>query len=182
MKVLTHEGVLVTLPFTLKGLKDNEFERIDGKGGSEVGTVTEVSEGTVRRLVRVAGHLKDNYMTSRSMMSDIRFIARSLSAVNDGTEIRMQKSGDRIKLVIPPEAQAAKAAVMAGARVAFNGRVSPKTMLNARGIVQSVQRGRATLKIDADDRRRITEATGKDFSESTTAPVEILDVLDGEQS
>jgi hypothetical protein len=182
MKVLTHEGVLVTLPFTLKGLKENEFERIDGKGASEVGTVTEMSEGAVRRLVSAAGEIKENHSTPRTMMSDIRFIARSLSAVNDGTEIRMQKSGDRIKLAIPPEAQAAKAPVTTGARVAFNGRVRPKTMLNARGTVQSVRGGKATLKVDAGDRRRITEATGKDCSESTTAPVEILDVLDGEQS
>jgi hypothetical protein len=43
MKVLTHEGVLVTLPFTLNDLKENQFERIDGKGASEVGAVSEMS-------------------------------------------------------------------------------------------------------------------------------------------
>jgi hypothetical protein len=116
------------------------------------------------------------------MMSDIRFIARSLSNVQDGTEIRMQSSGARSKLVIPPQAQAAKATVTKGARVAFNGRVSPKTMLNSRGTVQSIRGRRATVKLDASDRRRVTEATGKDYPESTTAPVEILDILDGEGS
>lgn len=182
MKVLTHDGVLVTLPFTLKGLKDNEFERIDGQGGSEVGTVTEMSEAGVRRLVNTAGDLEDAYATPRSLMNDIRFIARSLSVVEDGTEIRMQKSRDRIKLVIPAEAQAAKTPVTAGARVAFNGRVSPKAMLNARGTVESVGGGKATVKLDAGDRRRVTEATGKDYPESVRAAVEILDTIDGEGS
>jgi hypothetical protein len=182
MKVLTHEGVLVTMPFTLNELKVNEFERTDGKGGSEVGTVTEMTESAVRRLVSAAGAIEKNYSTPRTMMNDIRFIARSLATVQDGVEIRMQSSGRGIKLVIPPEARVAKATVKAGARVAFNGRVSPKTMLNARGTVQSVRGGRATLKVDAGDRGRITEATGKDLPESTTAPVAILDVLDGEQS
>jgi hypothetical protein len=48
--------------------------------------------------------------------------------------------------------------------------------------VQSVQGGRATLKLDAGDRQRVNDATGKDYPESTTAPVEILDVLGTEGS
>jgi hypothetical protein len=38
------KGCSSPLPFTLNELKANQFERIDGKGGSEVGTVTEMSE------------------------------------------------------------------------------------------------------------------------------------------
>jgi hypothetical protein len=181
MKVLTHEGVLVTLPFTLKGLKDNEFERIDGKGSSEVGIVAEISEAVVRRSVSAACEREDSYSTSRELMNDIKFIARSLLSVKDGTEIQMEKRGDRIKLVIPQHAQATKATITVGARVAFNGRVTPKTALNSRGTVESLRGGRATIKLDAGDRRRLTEATGKDYPESIPAPVEILDVLDGEQ-
>jgi hypothetical protein len=63
--------------------------------------------------------------------------------------------------VIPPQARAAKATVTEGARVAFNGRVRPKTMLNSRGTVESVRGGRVTVKLDAGDQRRVTEATAR---------------------
>jgi hypothetical protein len=39
-----------------------------------------------------------------------------------------------------------------------------------------------TRATDAGDRRRLTEATGKDYPESIPASVEILDVLDSEQA
>jgi hypothetical protein len=48
--------------------------------------------------------------------------------------------------------------------------------------VVTVRGGRVTVKLDVGDRRRGTEATGKDYPESTTAPVEILDVPEGEGS
>ena len=34
MKVLTHEGVVLTLPFTSSTVPDSEFERIDGNGSA----------------------------------------------------------------------------------------------------------------------------------------------------
>ncbi len=180
MKVLTHDGVLVTLPFSLKGLRDSEFERIDGQGGSEVGIVTEQSEASVRRAVSGASDVEGCYSTPRQMMNDIRFIAGSLSAVEVGTEIRMEKNGDRIALVIPQHARPATATVTVGARVAFNGRTSPKTAVNARGTVESLKGNKATVKLDAGDRRRLTQATGRDYPESMRVAVVILDVIDGE--
>jgi len=106
MKVLTHEGALVTLPFSLRGLKDNEFERVDGKGGSEVGIVAEQPEAAVRRAVSGA---EDSYSTPREMMSDIRFIAGALANVEVGAEVWMQKNGDRISLEVPQTARAPQA-------------------------------------------------------------------------
>jgi hypothetical protein len=179
MKVLTHEGVLVTLPFSLKGLKDSEFERVDGGGGSKVGIVAELSEAAVRRAV--SGAVGD-YSTPREMMNDIRFIARSLSAVEVGAEIRLQKTGDRIALVVPQNARPAQRAVTVGARVVFNGRVSPKAAVNARGSVESINGKKAIVKLDAGDRRRLTQATGRDYPESITTAVEFLDVIEDEQS
>ena len=179
MKVLTHEGVLVTLPFSLRGLKDDEFERVDGKGGSEVGIVAEQPEAAVRRAVSGA---EDSYSTPREMMSDIRFIAGALANVEVGAEVRMQKNGDRISLEVPQTARAPQAIVTVGARVAFNGRTSPKTAVNARGTVESIKGNKATVKLDAGDRRRLTQATGRDYPESMRVAVVILDVIDGEQS
>lgn len=181
MKVLTHDGALVTLPFTLQKMGDNNFERLDGQGDSAVGIVATMSEATVRRAVSEACDREENYSTPRELMNDIRFIARSLSSVEDGTEIRLEKQGDRIKLVVPEDAQAAKAPVTVGARVAFNGR-SQAVVVNARGTVESIARQKATVKLDSGDRRRLTESTGKDYTESVTAPTEILDVLEGEAS
>jgi len=38
------------------------------------------------------------------------------------------------------------------------------------------------VKLDAGDRRRLTQATGRDYPESMRVAVVILDVIGGEQS
>jgi hypothetical protein len=101
--------------------------------------------------------------------------------VSEGAEIRVECRGSKVRLVVPPEARAQRPPIKAEDRVAFNGHVKPKAFLNAHGTVESVAGRKAKVKLDAGDRRRITEATGKDSPESMTAPLDILDQLEGEQ-
>jgi len=180
MKVLTHDGVLLTLPYVLD--PEDAFQRLDGLGTVTVGIVGELDERAVRQKAHEAAAIEGNYESARDINKSLDFISRAVSDVIEGAEIRVECRGSKIRLVVPPEARAERPPIEAEDRVAFNGRVRPKTMLNAHGTVESVTGRKATVKLDAGDRRRITEATGKDYPESTTAPLDILDKLESEQN
>ena len=178
MKVLTHEGVVLTLPFTSNTVPGSEFERIDGNGSAAVGVVTEMSGATVRRSAQRAARLEHAFATAREISNDLRFIAMSLSDVADGAEIRVETKGSKIKLVIPASARPTREPIKAGDRVAVNAQVSPKTLMNTHGIVESVTGDRATVKLDDGDRQRVIRATGKEIPASVPAPLAILDKLE----
>jgi hypothetical protein len=180
MKVLTHQGVLLTLPYILD--PEDAFQRLDGKDTTVVGIVGELDERTVRQTAQEAASIEGNYESARDINKALDFISRALSDVIEGAEIRVECRGTKIRLVVPPEARTERPPIEAEDRVVFNGHVRPKTMLNARGTVESVSGRKATVKLDAGDRRRIIEATGMHYPESTTAPLDILDKLVSEQS
>lgn len=180
MKVLTHDSVLLSLPFT--ALPGNAFERLDGQGMATVGIVGELDERTVKHTAHHAAAKSGTFATAREITKDLEFISRALSGISEGTEVRLEYQGGKLRLVLPPNALVAEAPPEAGARVAFNGRVKPKTLLNARGTVESIRNGKANVVFDAGDRRRLTEATGRDYPESVPAVFGILDQLDREQS
>jgi hypothetical protein len=180
MKVLTHEGVVLTLPFTIDTELGSEFERIDGNGSAAVGIVTEISEATVRSSAQQAARLEQAFATARQITNDLQFIARSLSDVADGAEIRVETKGSKIKLVIPESARPKRDPIKAGDRVAVNAQASPKTLLNTHGTVESVTGDRATVKLDEGDRQRVIRATGKAVPASVPVPTAILDKLESE--
>ncbi len=67
MKALTHEGVLLTLPFTTNAIPDQEFERIDGQGSAAIGVVTTIADTTVKTLVQRASRLDAAFSTAREI-------------------------------------------------------------------------------------------------------------------
>jgi hypothetical protein len=180
MKVLTHEGVLLTLPTDVLDPED-AFDRLDGQGSAVVGVVGELEERTVRRTANEGAALESIKSTASYVLKDLQFISKALSGVADGAEVRVECRGGVARLVVPPGARSQRPPIVAGDRVAFNGRVTPEALLNARGTVESVEGGEAKVRLDAGDRRRLEEATGKDRSEFTEASVALLDKLDTDE-
>ncbi len=178
MKVLTHEGVVLTLPFMCNDIPPNTFERLDGQGTATVGIVAEADEATVRRQIRKAAQLERVFNTEREITNDTRFIARVLFDIPNGTEIRLEIKNAKIKLVIPPDAKPTREPIHAGDRIAINHRARPKTLMNAHGTVESVKGDKATIKLDESDRQRVIRATGREVETSFPAPLAILDKLD----
>jgi hypothetical protein len=149
-----------------------------GKGRAVVGIVgQQLDERAVRQKAQEAAEIEGNYETARGINKALDYISRSLSDVSEGAEIRVERRGAKVRLVVPPEARAQRPPIKAEDGVAFNGHVKPKAFLNAHGTVESISGRKAKVKLDAGDRRRITEATGKDYPESMTAPLDILDKL-----
>ncbi len=181
MKVLTHKGVLLTLPFTTNAIPDQEFERIDGQGSAAVGVVTTIADTTVKTLVQRASRLDAAFSTTREITNDIRFFNRMLSDVADGAEIRMDRKGSKITLIVPPSARPTKEPIHVGDRIAINAMVSPKALMNSHGSVERISGKKATIKLDEGDRQRVIRATGKDLPPTLSAPLSILDKLDDAQ-
>lgn len=181
MKVLTHEGVLLTLPFTSKNTPNGEFERIDGEGCAAVGVVTTIPDATVRGLIQRASRLDAAFATARQITNDIRFFNRALIDVADGAEIRMEQKGSKVALIVPPSARPTRQPVQVGDRIAINASVRPKAWMNCHGSVERIDGAKATIKLDEGDRQRVIRATGKDIAPTLQAPLAILDKLEDSQ-
>jgi hypothetical protein len=181
MKVLTHQGAVLTFPFTSTNSNDTDFDRLDGAGVAKVGIVAEHDQGTVDLAARRAAKLGQSLGTAREITNDLRFIARQLMDVAEGAEIRMESKGTKFRLLIPDEARAKPQQIKPGDRVAINWHVTRKELVNAHGTVESMSGGQAFVKLDAGDRRRAIGVTGNDLPESLRAPIGILDKAPGEK-
>jgi hypothetical protein len=93
----------------------------------------------------------------------------------------METKSGRTRLLIPDSARPVREAIREGDRVAFNGNVSPKALVNARGVVKTVTGERATVELEPADRRRVHAAMGKEVPESMPAPTSLLDKLSSEE-
>lgn len=180
MKVLTHEGAVLTLPFTSIDAPAGHFTRLDGDGGSRHGVVETMDDATVSSLIAAAARREGSFATVRDYTNDVRFIHRALLDVTDGAQIGIETKGSKIRLLIPDDARPRPEPLTEGDRVAFNANASPKEILNAHGTVQSIDGKKATIKLDDGDRRRLTRSTGKEYPPTIPAPLTLLDKIDPE--
>jgi hypothetical protein len=181
MKVLMHDGHVLTLPFMLGSRPAGTFDRLDDEGTAPKGVVSTIADGQLPGLVN-KGAARENAMESpANLMRDLRFIHQCLIDVNEGAEVGIESTRAGYKLLIPEDAHAPREPLAAGDRCAFNARARPKVLLNAHGVVESIKGGKATVKLDEGDRQRMYRATGKERPVSARAPLAILDkVSDGE--
>jgi hypothetical protein len=182
MKVLMHDGHVLTLPFTLGGRPEGTFDFLEDEGTASKGVVSELADGQLRALVS-KGAARENgaLATSAELMRDLRFIHRSLIDITEGAEVGIESTRRGYKLLIPEAVHAPRERVGKGDRCAFNGRVRPLVLVNARGVVESVKGDMASVKLDEGDRQRIYRATGKEQPALGRAPLSLLDkVTDGE--
>lgn len=181
MKVLMHDGHVLTLPFTLGSRPEGTFDRLDGEDTAAKGVVSDVPDGDLPGLINKGARREDAIASPAELMRDLRFIHTRLIDVKDGAEVGIESTRGGYKLLIPEAAQAPRELVEKGDRCAFNGRVRPLVLVNARGVVESVKGDVASVKFDEGDRQRIYRATGKEQPALARAPLSLLDkVTDGE--
>lgn len=94
MKVLTHNGVLLTLPFASLEPED-AFERIDGQGTAVAGIVGELDARDVKRQAQQAAAREGTYASAREITRDLEFISRALSGVTEGAEVPLSAGAPR---------------------------------------------------------------------------------------
>jgi len=163
MKVLTQNGEVLTIPFTMQDTPPGNFERLNKPGATAKGIVSNMDDAKVTALTRDAAGRIDSIATPRQLKNDLRFIHRALIDVADGAEVGIEYARHKYRLLIPPEARAAREPLAVGDRCAMNANVQPKELLNTHGTVESIDGAKATVKIDEGDRQRLNRATGKSY-------------------
>lgn len=83
MKVLMHDGNVLTLPFTLGSRPAGSFDRLDAEGTATRGIVSSIADATLPGLVNSAAARENAIATPAELMRDLRFIHQSLTDVND---------------------------------------------------------------------------------------------------
>jgi hypothetical protein len=175
MKVLKHDGNVLTLPFALGNRLAGSFDRLDAEGTATKGIVSSIADATLPGLIYSAAARENALATPTELMRDLRYIHQSLIDVNDGAEVGIESKRSGYRLLIPEQARAPRESVAEGDHCAFNAHARPKVLLNAHGVVESVKGEKATVRLDEGDRHRLIRATGKDYPASATAPIAILD-------
>jgi hypothetical protein len=125
MKVLTHNGVLLTLPAVLD--REDAFLRLDGKGTAAVGIVGELDDSAVEQKAQEGAAIEDLYSTPQEIKKDLKFISQQLMDVAEGAEIRVQWRRGGVGLVVPPEARAERPAIKAKDRVRVQRPCQPES-------------------------------------------------------
>jgi hypothetical protein len=118
------------------------------------------------------------FTEAKDLKRDVRWIAKRLVDVPDGTTVRLVTKGDSYGLDIPEDATPDRSeGLKVGSQVAIGPNVSPKAMMNARGKVKSIKGNRAVVELDEGDLNRIERSTGKKFRRETSMPLSTLEVV-----
>jgi hypothetical protein len=136
---------------------------------------TSIDDAALLGLVNSAAARENAIATPAELMRDLRFIHQSLIDVSDGAEVGIESKRSAYRLLIPEQACAPRELVAEGDRYAFNAHARPKVLLNAHGVVESIEGGKAIVRLDEGDRQRLIRATGRDYPISASAPIAILD-------
>lgn len=177
MKVLLHDGHVLTLPFTLGRRPEGSFDRLDEEGTAPKGVVSTIADSQLEELINKGAARDDAFATPTELMRDLRFIHRNLIDLSEGAEVGIEPTRNGYKLLIPDDARAPREPVKEGDRCAFNARTSPKVMLNAHGVVESVKGKKATVRLDEGDRQRIIRASGKEHPALIVASTDLIDKI-----
>lgn len=179
MKVLMHDGHVLTLPFTMGSRPEGSFDFLDDEGTASKGVVSSIADGQLPALVNKGAARENAIATPADLMRTLRFIHQSLIDITEGAEVGIESTRGGYKLLIPEAARAPRDLVAEGDRCAFNGRVRPLLLVNVRGVVETVNGDVATVKLDEGDRDRIYRASGKEQSALARIPLSRLDKITG---
>lgn len=177
MKILTTQDGKPVVLGDGASLGESAFETIEGKLGHDKAFVREVDDRAVALAVRNAV-AADEFMTTADYKRDLKFMVRSLVDVAEGTEVGVKVRGRGISLDIPKDAVESGPAAKVGDTVAIGANISPKALMNARGVVTALNGTKVTIKLTAGDRKRIERATGRKYGPTTAVPKSCVDVDD----
>jgi hypothetical protein len=179
MKVLTNPETGSPLVFPVDG---DEFIGLDRKA-SATGLVSEVPDKTVNRAVAAAMRRPaldpDDpfaFHESGDLKRDLRWIAKAVADVADGSRVGLKRTARGYSLDVPEGARPNRSeGIGVGTRVAVGPNISPKTAMNAHGVVDSISGKRATVTLDEGDHDRLVRATGKKYGRTMPFPLSSLE-------
>ena len=119
------------------------------------------------------------YLERKDVLRDIRFITRAVMDVPEGTEVGVKPSGrNGVALDIPQTARKDRAeGIKKGSKVAVGPNIAPKTLMNAHGVVDSINGKSAMVTFDEGDIDRLNRATGRTHPLTMKMPKATLEVI-----
>lgn len=189
MKVLTSPDGITLLTFPLGG---SEYQGLDTatypkgivaerperavKMAVEAAVQSGLGEPTGDGLGRSIKQLDGDthpfaFSETAELMRDMRWIAKRLIEVEDGTEIGLHVGARGYGLDMPAVAKVDRSAgVKVGDTIAVGMNISPKAMMNARGTIASVNGTKVSVNLTEGDLRRLRASTGKNFVNPVRLP------------
>lgn len=157
---------------------DGEVYAKEGTDGKEHGVaeVAEVPDGEVRRAI-AAGAKKQKYASAAEIEKDMKWIARAAGDYENGTEANFKAKGRSFTIVFDESGRIDRAEGLAeGDVVAVGPTISPKSLLNAHGLVVSVNGTKCKVELDEGDLDRINRAsTGRKFANPVNLPKSVVE-------
>jgi hypothetical protein len=175
MRVLLKEGADAATPesiLVLPRLGGNTLETLTGDAVAK-GVIAEVDQKTVTSALNAAARArKDEFVTTKDLQKDVKWLNKALGEYEIGSKIGL-KSTSRGFTLDDSEAQRINRTegLAEGDVIAVGPTVSPRTFMNARGRVLSINGDRVEVELDPGDRDRIQRATGKKVAEHPTFPL-----------
>lgn len=142
------------------------FERlINGEGYEGKAVTFDMPDSVVKAAAKDAAKIEDRWMEVKDFMRDLRWIDKVCAEYEDGTEATVRYTASKVQLT-PDKAgriDRTGGGLNEGDVVAVGPSISPKALMNARGLVVSVNGTKAEVEFEAGDLDRVKRATGKNF-------------------
>jgi hypothetical protein len=182
MRVLLKEGAdtatadsILVLPQVTRAM----LETLSGEAVAK-GVVAEVNSATLSSALRAGAVARqDQFVTAKVLQEDVRWLTRALARYEVGSKISLKTTSRGFALDDSEATQVDRAAGLSERdTIAVGPLISPKTFLNARAEVVSVDGDKVQVQWAAGDRDRIQRATGKELAERTTIPLACVEKVE----
>jgi hypothetical protein len=175
MKILLSEGADHAASATILAPRRGSGSTLETLAGDPVGQglVAEAGKKAVISAVNAAAHARmDEFFDPRAVMRDLNWLSKALGQYELGSKIGI-KPTPRGFAIDDSEAERINRAegLANGDLIAIGPNIKPKTFMNARGRVASIDGQKVKVRLDAGDRDRIERANGNELPELLPVPL-----------
>lgn len=180
MKALLKDGadeVTAASVLILPKRLDDALETLSGEA-APYGIVAEADEGLLVAAVNAGAKERgDRFLTAKDLRKETQWMSKALSEYEVGSKIGLTVEDLGGFALDTSEAKRINRAegLTTGDLVAIGPWTSPKTLMNARGRVVSIDGDTAEIYLDPGDRDRYERATGKQLARKTRFYINTLE-------
>jgi hypothetical protein len=151
------------------------FERIvTGEVFKGKGIIAEVGNASLAPLAN-RGAQREEFLEPGDFKSDLKFIDKVCANYKDGTEVEGEAKGGSYALHPDESGRIGGGDLAEGDLIAVGPAVSPKALMNAHGLIVSVNGTKCAVEFDEGDLDRVNRATGKHFKNPVKMPKSALE-------
>ena len=183
MRVLLREGAekaTAAVILVLAQETETTFETLSGEAIPGGGIVAEADYSTLAQAVDAGARDRAAQgATSTTLLKQVEWMARALSPYEIGSKIGLHILRHGWALDDSEAKRIDRAEGLSeGDTIAVGPTISPKSFMNARGRVISVNEESALVELEAGDRDRIHRATGKKQAKNVSFPLACVEKVE----